>query len=126
MNAITSAAAFFRAAQGKSIRKTVTGVDTIETWEERKADIIRQLREQGCEDIREDDKALMFGNQFIMKPKLRAEEVGELLIRSADYGFVSANYPKPVWGDKKGAKMEGGRLVKEYPNGMKVAFEILE
>lgn len=128
MNAITSAAAFFRASAGKQVRKSVAGVATIEDWP-RNVELARiQLAAQGCpeSDIKEDDKGLTWPGGFLMKPKFRKEETGTLQVRSADYGFQSEHYPKPVWGDKKGSTIEDGKLVKRYDHGLVVTFEILD
>lgn len=125
-----SAAEFFRAASGKRVRKTVTGVQTVEQWPAIRDNIVRQLLEQGAkrEAIEISDSQVAIGNQFWRAPAMRSEEFGILNVRSADYGFIpecGRTNGRPIMGDKKGAKIEGAALVKEYDNGMRVRFEIM-
>lgn len=130
-NSFKSAAEFFRAANGKRVRKTVTGVLTVEQWPAVRDDIVRQLLEQGAklEDIRIDDSQVAIGSQFWRAPAMRGEEFGILNVRSADYGFLpecGRTNGRPIFGDRKGCKVEGAALVKEYENGMRVCFEIMD
>ena len=89
------------------------------------ADYTAQLIAQGCapDAIKETETALEWPGGFAMRPKLKAREVGKLAIRSADYSFTPEGASKPVYGDKKGATVEGAALVKTYPNGMVIRFE---
>lgn len=125
-----SASAFFAAANGKRVRKDITGVATAEKWPEIVANAITQLKAQGAvegKDYHETETAFHYdGNRFIMKPKMMATETGILKVRSADYGFQPDRLETPIWGDKKGAKVnDEGQLVKTYDNGMIVTFTIL-
>lgn len=123
-----SAKDFFAAANGKRVEKRVTGVLTIEAWPEWLAGTIAHLIDQGAkpEDIVTDDKGLRIksSGQFVMRPKFRALETGVFTARSADYHFLPDGTQNPVYGDKKGAIVENGALVKRYPNGMEVTFRI--
>ena len=123
-----SASAFFAAANGKRVRKQVTGVATIEQWPAIVANAVTQLQAQGAiegKDYRETETAFEYGNRFIMKPKMVASECGILTVRSADYGFKPERLESPIWGGKKGAKVNAaGQLVKTYENGMIVTFTI--
>lgn len=124
-----SAAAFFRAANGQRVTKRVTGVPTWEDWNDECATIKRQLIEQGCKPddiiITDDKLSVSSTNQLLLRSKLRAVETGVLTVRSSDYHFLPDGAERPVYGDKKGAKVApNGALVKEYANGMKVTFEL--
>jgi hypothetical protein len=127
---MTSAKAWFAAAIGRRVEKRVTGVLTLESWDAWLSDTIASLKAQGAADadIVSDESGLTVKStgQFVLKPKLRALERGTLNVRSADYGFTPDGSDRPVYGDKKGAIVEGGKLVKRYPNGMVVTFETLE
>lgn len=127
----TSAAAFFAAANGKRVRKVVTGVATAADWPAIRDNIVSQLLAQGCAaaDIIEDETCLKVRTtgQFWMRPKVVGDECGVLTVRSADYGFTpecGRTNGKPIMGDKRGAKIEGGSLVKRYDNGMIVTLTI--
>lgn len=124
-----SASEFFRAANGARVRKTVTGVLTADAWPEWISATVSNLKAQGAtegKDFTVDDKGLqMADGRFVLKPKLRAEQTGTLLVRSADYGFTADGTDTPVWGDRKGATVDGSALVKTYPNGMVVRFELI-
>lgn len=125
-----SAKEWFAAHAGARVVKSVEGVATVEDWPAMVADYRAQLLAQGCpaEDMREDETAFHYGNRFILKPKFKRRETGTLLVRSADYAFTPEGEPgaRPVYGDKKGAKVEGAALVKTYPNGLVVRFEGVE
>lgn len=120
-----SAKAWFDAHNGATVIKTVTGAATVDQWPAMVADYTAQLIAQGCapDAIKETETALEWPGGFAMRPKLKAREVGKLAIRSADYGFTPEGASKPVYGDKKGATVEGAALVKTYPNGMVIRFE---
>lgn len=125
-----SAKDFFTAANGKRVEKRVTGALTIEGWPAFLEGTIANLHAQGCkpEDIVVDDTGLRIRStgQFIMIPKLKALEQGVLTVRSADYHFLPDGSERPVYGDKKGAKVADGALIKRYPDGMEVTFRIIE
>lgn len=125
---INSASAFYAAANGKLVRKQVSGVATIEQWPAIVANAVTQLKAQGAvegKDYRETETAFEYGNRFIMKPKMVADETGILTVRSSDYGFKPDRLDRPIWGDKKGAKVNAaGQLVKTYETGMVVTFTI--
>ena len=125
MQSIKTATAFFREANGKRVSKTVSGIPTIEDTESMIEKVTRQLAEQGCEDIEVKTDRITFGRQFVMLPKIARESFGVLQVRSRDYTFTSQD-STAVYGEKKGATVEFGKLVKTYPNGMRVVFEILE
>lgn len=120
-----SAKAWFDAHNGATVVKTVSGVATADMWPDMVADYRAQLLAQGCaaDAIKEDETALSWPGGFVMRPKLQARAVGKLQVRSADYGFTPEGADKPIWGDKKGATVEGAALVKRYPNGMVVTFQ---
>lgn len=126
---ISSAAAFYRAAKGKRIARVITGQPVLDEWEEKRADVLRQLREQGCpeSDIRDDDKGLAWPGAFILKPRQYRREVGTLEVRSTDMLFCNPSMRdgQPITGDKRGSRVEGGLLVRDLPNGARVSFEIL-
>lgn len=130
-NTITTAAAWFRAAQGKVIRKTVSGVQTLESWPEYVESVKANLIAQGCEAsnivVDDDGLRILSTGQFVMRPKFRACQLGALLIRSADYAFIADDdaEARKVFGDKKGATIEAGNMIKRYPSGMTVQFEIV-
>jgi hypothetical protein len=121
-----SAAAWFRAAHGRTVIKRVTGVQTTENWPEMAADARRQLEAQGCpaDQIKADETGLHWPGGFLLSPKFKALEYGLMTARSADYGFTGEGADRPTWGDKKGAAVEAGRLTKRYPNGATITFEI--
>lgn len=128
MSIFKSANAWFNAANGQIVRKEVSGVATIEQWPAILANAIEQLKAQGAQegvDYRETETAFEYGNRFIMKPRLVASETGILIVRSNDYGFKPDRLETPIWGDKKGAKVNDiGQLVKQYETGMIVTFTI--
>ena len=128
-----SAAAFYSAANGKRVRKQVTGVATAEQWPAMAANIRSQLLAQGASeaDIQEDaDKiSVRTTGQFWLRPKVIASECGIMTVRSADYLFIpecGRTGGSGIYGDKKGGKIEGAALVKRYDNGMAVTFTIEE
>lgn len=122
-NIYKSAAQWFNAANGKRVIKTVSGVLTLEEWPEWVADAKAQLIAQGATPIETDNGLSVKENgQFWMKPRLRASESGTLAVRSADYAFIPEGQSRGVYGDKKGAKVQGASLVKTYDNGMIVTF----
>jgi hypothetical protein len=126
---INSASAFYAAANGQRVRKDVSGVATADQWPAILANVISQLQAQGAvegKDYHETESAFHYGgNRFIMKPKVVASESGILTVRSADYGFKPDRLDSPIWGDKKGAKVnDQGQLVKLYDSGMIVTFTI--
>lgn len=127
MTSYASAAAFFRDAHGRKVIKRVTGAMTVETWDATLAESLRQLREQGCPEdkIKVDDIGLQYPGGFLMRPKEYAESVGRMTVRSADYIFAAPD-GRNIYGDKKGAKVEGSQLVKEYPDGRRITFEIAD
>lgn len=120
-----SAKDWFAAHNGKRIVKSVSGVATVEDWPEMVANVRAQLLAQNCPaaDIQEDETALKWPGGFLLKPKFRKLEAGTLQVRSADYAFTPDSHGRPVYGDKKGAKVEGAALVKAYDNGLIVRFE---
>lgn len=126
---ITTAAAFYRAANGQQVRRTIEGQPVLETWPETVADIRRQLLEQGCEEsaIVENDKGLKWPGGFMLRPRQRREETGLFVARSKDYTFTNPELRDgaPIYGDKAGGKVEAGRLVKALPGGARVTFELL-
>lgn len=128
-----SAAEFFAAANGKRVRKVCAGVATTADWPAIRDNIRAQLISQGCaeSDIQEDETALKVRTtgQFWMRPKVVADECGILTVRSADYSFLpecGRTNGKGIYGDKKGAKVEGASLVKRYDSGMIVTLTIEE
>ena len=120
-----SAKDWFTAHNGARVIKSVSGVATVEDWPAIAADYRRQLIEQGCaaDKITESETGLQWPGGFAMRPKFHKSEPGAFAVRSADYTFTPDSLGKPVYGDKKGAKVEGAALVKSYPNGMIVRFE---
>ena len=125
-----SASAFFAAANGKLVRKDVTGAATVDQWPAMLANAIAQLKAQGAvegKDYHETETGFHYGgNRFIMKPKMVASECGILTVHSADYGFKPERLESPIWGDKKGAKVnDAGQLIKTYDNSMTVTFTLL-
>ena len=119
-----SAKDWFTAHNGKRVIKTITGVTVLEEWPERVADIKAQLIAQNCpaDSIVENDNGLQWPGGFAMRPKFHRNESGVFNCRSADYSFTPDSLGKPVYGDKKGAKVDGLALVKSYPNGMVIRF----
>ncbi len=120
-----SAKDWLAAHNGARVIKSVSGIATAEDYPAIAADARRQLIEQGCaaEKITESQSGLQWPGGFLMRPKFRKHEAGVFALRSADYTFTPDYLGKPVYGDKKGAKVEGAALVKSYPNGMVVRFE---
>lgn len=125
--AITSAAAFFRAANGKRVTRTAEGMATAETWEASKAEATRQLLAQGCpaDKIEERDGALHWPGGFLLKPKYNGTVAGVFHVRSADYTFTPDGHARPIYGEKKGARVEGGALVKDIGNGARYVYRII-
>lgn len=138
MSTIKSAAAWFRAADHKKVRKTVHNLMTVEQWEAELetiiADIIRSNTLAGNtltrDMITEDsDGNLHFegSNQVLFKPKLHAEEVGVMEVRSKDYIFRRMGREE-IFGDKKGCTVDAdGNLIKALPhaNGAYIRYSIL-
>ena len=120
-----SAKDWFAAHNGKRVLKSVSGVATVDDWPETVARVRSQLLAQDCPaaDIQEDETALKWPGGFLLKPKFRKLEAGTLQVRSADYAFTPDSLGRPVYGDKKGARIEGAALVKSYDNGLIVRFE---
>lgn len=127
---IATAAAFYRAANGKRVRRTIEGQPVLDNWAEKVADVRRQLLEQGCpeSDIEEDSKSLTWPGGFLLKPRQYRQEEGTLNIRSSSMLFTNPlmRDGAPIVGDKKGSRVEEGRLVRDLPNGARVTFELME
>jgi len=125
--AYKSAKDWFAAHAGARVVKSVEGVATVEDWPAIVADYRAQLLAQGCpaDKVTEDQTGLQWPGGFALRPKFKRREFGALTVRSADYAFTPEGEPgaRPVYGDKKGAKVEGAALVKSYPNGLVVRFE---
>ena len=123
-----SAAAWFRVTNGKRVRKTVEGVSTVEAWPVELAELEATLQTQGLRYTIDPESGTvnLADGRFIMAPKIKALAFGTLNVRSADYTFTDEAelVKRPIYGDKKGATVEGGALVKRYPNGMVVRFEV--
>lgn len=120
-----SAAEFFRAANGREVIKRVEGAACVEDWPAMLESYRAQLDKQGAvegKDYRVNDDGIVCGMQFIMKPKRQRESRGIMTVRSADYAVPNES-GNLVWGEKKGATVEGGRLIKQY-DGWRVTFEI--
>ncbi len=121
MNAqtITSAAAFFKAANGRRVTRTAHNMATSENWPERAADIRAQLLAQGCpeERVKEDDSGIHWGSGFVLKPKHAKTVTGAWVTRSNDYTFLPDGQTEKVYGEKKGATIQGGALRKETHGG---------
>lgn len=124
METYKSAKEWFTAHNGAQVVKTVEGVAVDTDWPNQVADARRQLIEQGCDPalIVESEQQLQWPGGFMFRPRFKAREVGTLTVRSADYAFVPKGGDCPVYGDKKGAKVDGAGLVKVYPNGMIIRF----
>lgn len=125
MPTFNSAAAFFRAADGKRVIRR-QNIQTLDTWPEVVADARRQLVEKGCpvDQIFENETGLNWPGAFMWKPKVSAVMEGVFTVRSAEYLFLADGTDKPGYGAKKGAKVEGDRLVKTYDDGRVITFEI--
>jgi hypothetical protein len=128
MTQFASAAAFFRAANGQRVIKTVEGVVTVESWPAHVAAIIAKLEAQGATEGRDytldSDGLKLADGRYVRAPRFRDREVGKLAVRSADYTFLADGAKDPVYGDKKGATIENGALVKRYPSGLVVRFQL--
>ena len=121
MNTKLSATAWFSAANGKLVRKTVGGALTLEDWESYAAALKSEILAKGLSYTEDDDGAIRCGTYFWRKPKLRKVEEGILTVRSSDYALNG------VWGEKKGSTInDEGDLVKLYPNGMTVTLHLIE
>lgn len=125
----------------KRVIKRVTGVHTVETIDQLREEIKAildankdNLAKQNLtpDDLEEDDNKFSIGTAFWLKPKLLAEEVGVLHVRSKDYYFVPEGTNREVFGDKRGltyspclAKLEKPLLMntKDNKNGL-VSFEL--
>lgn len=126
-NTITSAAAFFRAAHGQRVTRTMEGGATLEQWAERVQEVTAQLLAQGCppEKIEERDGALHWPGGFLLKPKHPSTISGTWCTRSADYTFTpDGDDARPIYGEKKGARVEAGALVKDIGNGARYIYRL--
>lgn len=95
----------------KRVIKRVTGIHTVETIDQMREEIKATLdlnkdklaaQNLTPDDLAEDDVKFFIGTVFWMKPKVRAEEVGVLHVRSKDYYFVPEGTDRKIFGDKKG------------------------
>lgn len=127
MDKITSAAAFFRAANGKRVTRTAHGMATLETWPERVEDVKAQLLAQGCaaDRITIDEGGIHWPGGYILKPKHGKAVTGLFITRSADYTFTPEGEDRPIYGNKKGATVVGGALIKEIGNGARYEYRIV-
>ena len=109
---------WFEQANGKTVKKEIYGVACAEDWPEISAQYKKELSSKGIQ-FEETDYGIEFGNQYIVKPKLKKETTGVITVRSKDYII------NDVYGDKKGSSIIDGNLVKQYDNGMVVTISIL-
>ncbi|MCY9866464.1 hypothetical protein OTK49_28395 [Vibrio coralliirubri] len=132
-NQITSAAAFFRAANQKRVVARVVGGFCHEDWEEHVANLFAQVEQRGIDKslvtVTEEQFTLDAGagkTKFIQRPKIKRERKGCFTTRSADYTFLADESTEPSYGSKKGAKVENGSLVITLLNDQKLVYTILE
>ena len=64
----------------------ILAVEDIESYEKL---LLKSLVSQGLDpkDFKSDENKWSFGNQFLMKPKRKREQIGEVIFRSNDYIF---------------------------------------
>lgn len=125
---ITSAAQFFREAQSRVIIKRVVGnVLCIEEWPEYVAGVRANFDKQGAvegKDYTIDDQGIQCGAQFVLKPQRHRLQEGTLETRSVGYMFMPLGADTGTWGERKGAKIVDGKLVKDYGT-YQITFEII-
>jgi len=92
----------------RSVVMRVSGIPTIEDMEQIRSNLKALLVDNDIpvEQLHEDDIKFFIkdGTQFWMKPKLRKEQRGTMIVRSKDYIFVPEGKTQEhgVFGDKKG------------------------
>lgn len=116
---------WFKAAHGKKVRKTVSGVPTKEDIPAIVANMKEQLLAQGAklEDIKITDKDVSIGGQFWLLPAFEKEVIAIFTTRSKDY--IHNN----TYGNKTDATIDqNGNMVKRIPHTQDglITFEILE
>ena len=140
-NKLKSAAEFFRQADGKQVEKQVTGIRTVEDWPKMVEQAHKWAEENGYTQVPagtvlqenqysvSEDQYEIFRSAgqvlFVRKPAAYGTETGIMTVRSADYIFTSDQTGKHLYGDKKGAKIVDGKLVKDMGNGGTVTYRIL-
>lgn len=125
-----SAAAWFKAANGKRVKKTVAGAPTLAEWHAKQWVVLDSIKAEGGTNITLD------GNEFhyttaVGWPGLRAgptpelsETFGTLSVKSKEYAFT-VDGGSPCYGDKRAAVVMGGALVKDYGGGRVIRFYIV-
>jgi hypothetical protein len=128
----------FEKMNGKRVKKTVSNVNTVEDIPKIREHIRQQLRdnhslsEAEIDNVlkEDDDKFVIGGSQFWLKPRHKRESIGTLIVRSKDYQFIEDGATEGSWGDKpkKNQVVSFGHkgFTRSYPNGMNVTFEICE
>jgi len=123
-----SAAEFFRLAHGKKVIRFIEGRPCLDTWEQDKERIKASWMAQGASpsEITEDASGnLKCRSSFVLVPKQMKEEVGAFEVRSGDYIFTPDRTGTKVYGEKKGAKVIDGFLVKDLDVIGKMKYKIL-
>ena len=124
---MTSAKEWFKNANGKRVEKFVMGVQTVEDWDDMIKFYESHLVDQGVDpklEMEVSDNGIEFSNgQFVMKPKMERHSLGVLTVRSKDYYFKKDGDSSLVYGEKKGAKVVDGDLVKAYDWGT-ITFKV--
>ncbi len=130
MKQYTSAAAFFRAANGQTVTRRLHGVATLDAWPQIVEDAKAQLIAQGCaaDLIVEDESALRWPGGFMMRPKRYAIESGVMTVRSSDFIVkypARDNLPeRRVFDNKKGAIINDAGQLQVAIHGGFATYEI--
>lgn len=128
---------------GQKVIKCITGVHTVETIEQFKAELLENIelnrenlakRGLSVADFKDEGDKYTIGTLFWFKPKLKAREIGILNVRSGDYYFVPEGSEEGVYGSKKGftfspdlTKVEKPLLADAKANkGGLVSFELVD
>jgi hypothetical protein len=132
--AITSKAAFIRAADGKTITRTIVGgTTTLDEWDAYVIEARKQLIGQGAKDeniVETADKLEVTGSSwYCMKPKMPRIMTGIMVFRSSDFYFESdqiagSDQPQQTFGNKKDLTLVDGKLVLTMFNKSEIHYSI--
>lgn len=101
-----STTSYLAQMNNKRVKRTITGIMTVDDIPEMRKNIIKIVKEQGHleSDITETENhfEFSFSNQVIFKPKFIAEETGTLEVRSKDLVFIPDDTEQRKYSEKRG------------------------
>lgn len=128
MTKITSKAAFFRAANGRQVTKTVTGMATIEDAPAIEASIRKQCQDEGipAAEITKRGHTLHCGNYVYMLPKRKKSETGTFGVSGSNIYLTTES--GEVWCHKSLLKLDkdAGTVYLDTVEGGRVTYSLAE